>query len=161
MIRLIPHPLLSALLLLMWLVLTRFSLGNVVLGGLIALLAGWAMSSLHPERPRLRNWHLMPRLFWTLFVDIIRSNIAVTRLILSEGRNNRQSAFLEIPLKLTSQSGLGILAIILTATPGTAWVEYVSDTKTLTLHIFDGAEADYYVDVIRKTYEPLLQEIFE
>lgn len=159
--RLVPHPLLSLLLLLMWLVLTGFSLGHVVLGGGIALLAGWAMAALQPERPRLRNWRLIPRLFWTLFVDIIRSNIAVTRLILSEGRNNRQSAFLEIQLALTGQPALAILAIILTATPGTAWVEYVSETGTLTLHIFDGSEADHYVRVIRQIYEPMLQEIFE
>ncbi len=161
MSRLVPHPLLSLLLLLMWLVLTGFSLGHVVLGGGISLVAGWAMSALQPQDTRLRNWRLIPRLFWILFVDIIRSNIAVTRLIVTEGRNNRKAAFLEIPLKLTNQSALALLAIILTATPGTAWVEYVSETGCLTLHIFDAAEADHYVRMIRRTYEPLLQEIFE
>ena len=48
-----------------------------------------------------------------------------------------------------------------TATPGTAWLEYDSTKGTLTLHIFDAAEADYYHDVIGKTYEPMLLEIFE
>lgn len=160
MSRLVPHPLLSLLLLLMWLVLTRFSLGHVVLGGGIALLAGWAMSALQPGRARLRNWHLIPRLFWTLFVDIIRSNIAVTRLILTD-RGARRSVFLELPLKLRNPSGLAILSIIVTATPGTAWIEYISETGTLTLHIFDGREAELYAKVIRHTYEPMLQEIFE
>lgn len=162
MTRFLPHPILSLLLVLMWMVLTRFSLGHFLLGGALALFAGWTMAALHPETPALRNWRVIPRLFGTLFRDIIRSNIAVTRLILTEGwRSNRRSSFIEVPLKLRSPTGLAVLAIILTATPGTAWIEYVSGTGTLVLHIFDGAESERYISVIRDIYEPMLQEIFE
>ncbi|WP_330448642.1 Na+/H+ antiporter subunit E [Paracoccus marcusii] len=54
-----------------------------------------------------------------------------------------------------------MLSIILTATPGTAWIEYSHDRQTLVLHVFDGAETDHYLHVIRDVYEPMLQEIFE
>ena len=71
-------------------------------------------------------------------LDIIRSNIAVARLILTGGREGqRRSEFIEIPLDLRSQGALAILAIILTATPGTAWLEYKPATGTLLLHVFD------------------------
>ncbi|WP_330451176.1 hypothetical protein FLP41_16340 [Paracoccus marcusii] len=43
------------------------------------------MSSLHPERATPRNWRVVPRLIATLFGDIVRSNIRVARLILTEG----------------------------------------------------------------------------
>ena len=56
---------------------------------------------------------------------------------------------------------LAVLSIILTATPGTAWIEYSHDRQTLVLHVFDGAETDHYLHVIRDVYEPMLQEIFE
>ena len=160
--RFIPHPVLSAFLVLMWLVLTRFSLGHLLLGCAIALAASRAMAALHPETPRLRNPKMILRLIWRLFVDIIRSNIAVSRLILVEGRNSdRQSAFIEVPLTVRSQSALAVLAIMLTATPGTAWLGYVPDTGKLTLHIFDASEADLYLSTIHNIYEPMLKEIFE
>jgi multicomponent K+:H+ antiporter subunit E len=161
MSRVIPYPLISFLLLMMWLLLTRFSLGYLVLGSLIAIGAGKAVESLHPETPILRGWRSLPRLIWVLFKDIIRSNIAVTRLILSEGWSGRRSGIIDVPLSLHSETALAVLAVILTATPGTAWLEYTSDSGTLTLHIFDAAEAESYLDMILKTYEPLLKEIFE
>lgn len=159
--RLIPHPVLSATLVVLWLMLTRFSLGYLILGTALSLVAGRAMAALHPATPHVRRWRVIPRLFATLVWDIVRSNVAVARLLLTEGRSGRRGAFIKIPLTLTDQTALGFLAMILTATPGTAWVEYNSETRVLTLHIFDATEADHYHDVIGKTYEPMLLEIFE
>lgn len=161
MSRLFPHPVLSFALVFLWLMLTRFSLGYLILGTVLSLVAGWAYSALHSAKPRIRRWSAIPRLIGTLFLDIIRSNVAVTRLLLTEGRSGRQSAFIRVPLQITSGNSLAVLAIILTATPGTAWVEYETETGVLTLHIFDAAETDHYHDVIRNTYEPMLMEIFE
>lgn len=161
MSRMIPHPLLSAFLVVIWLVLTRFSLGHLVLGTTIALVAGWAMSALHPARPRIRRWRVIPRLLAYFFVDIIRSNVAVTKLILTEGRSSRSSGLIIIPLQMRDANALASLAVILTATPGTAWLQYRSETGELTLHIFDAREAEYYRRTIREKYEPMLMEIFE
>lgn len=159
--RLLPHPLLVLVLAGMWMVLTRFSLGNLMLGSGLAVFASWTMHALQPERVPTRSLRMLPRLAWTLFVDIIRSNIAVARLLLTEGSGCRRSSFLLIPVELRSPTGLAVLAIILTATPGTAWVEYVSETGTLVLHVFDGAESEHYLHVVNNVYVPMLQEIFE
>lgn len=161
MTRFIPHPFLSLSLIVLWMMLTRFSLGYLILGTALSLVAGRAYSALHPVRPRVRRWAVVPRLLLTLFRDIVRSNIAVTRLLLTEGRNARRSAFIQVSLTITDESALAVLAIILTATPGTAWLEYGTETGILTLHIFDASEADHYHDVIGNTYEPMLLEIFE
>jgi multicomponent K+:H+ antiporter subunit E len=161
MTRLFPHPVLSVALIFLWLMLTRFSLGFLILGTALSLVAVWAYSALHSARPRVRRWQAIPRLILTLFRDIIRSNIAISRLLLTEGRNGRKSAFIRVPLQVRNPNSLAVLAIILTATPGTAWVEYGTDSGILILHIFDAAEADRYHDVIGNIYEPILMEIFE
>lgn len=162
MTRLVPHPVLSFLLLLMWLVLTRFSPGHLVLGSIIALTAGWALTGLHPHAPRLRRWDLIAKLIAIVTLDIIRSNVAVARLILTGGREGkRRSEFIEIPLDLRSQGALAILAIILTATPGTAWLEYKPATGTLLLHVFDMVDEATWRDLIKNRYEALLLEILE
>jgi multicomponent K+:H+ antiporter subunit E len=160
--RLIPHPVLSLLLLLMWLLLTRFSTGHLVLGSMIGLAAGWALSGLHPQAPRLRRWDLIAKLMAIVSYDIIRSNIAVAWLILAGGRNRqRRSEFIEIPLDLRSQGALALLAIILTATPGTAWLEYKPSTGMLLLHVFDMVDEATWRDLIKNRYEALLLEILE
>lgn len=159
--RFFPRPVLVIILAMMWMVLTKFSLGNLVLGTGIAVLAGRALHALQPQNVPLRGLHVMPRLATTLLWDIIRSNITVTRLLLTERRGVRRSRFLTISLALRNPTGLAVLAVILTATPGTAWVEYVSETGTLVLHVFDGAEGDHYLHVVNNVYVPMLQEIFE
>lgn len=160
--RVIPHPLLSAVLVLMWLLLTRFSLGHLVLGTAVALVAGWALAMLQPAGPRLRRWDLIVKLILIVGWDIIRSNAAVAYLILTGGRHgNRRSDFLSIPLDLRDRSALALLAIIITATPGTAWLEYDPVESNLLIHVFDLVDEAGWRALIKTRYEALLMEIFE
>lgn len=162
MSRLVPHPLLALGLVLMWLILTRFSLGHLLLGSIIALVASWAMSALRPERPSLRRWSAIPPLLAIVAWDILRSNGAVAWLILSGGRGGtRRSGFLHVPLRLQQPPALAILAIIITATPGTAWLEYDRETGILLLHVFDMVDEAEWLDLIQNRYEARLLEIFE
>jgi multicomponent K+:H+ antiporter subunit E len=162
MSRLVPYPVLTAALVLMWLLLTRFSPGHFLLGTAVALLAGKAMSALQPAKPRLRRWDLIPRLFVVVMSDVVRSNLAVARLILGVGGDGpRHSGFVEVPLDLRDQTALAILAIIVTATPGSAWMEYDAARGSLLLHVFDHVDEVAWTDLVKNRYEHLLMEIFE
>ena len=161
MMRLLPHPLLSALLVLMWLMLTRFSLGHLILGTAIAVIAGLALARIEPPAPRIRSWPALIRLIGIVTLDILRSNWAVARLMLTNGRNGaRRSAFVDIPLRLQNPVPLALLAVIVTATPGTAWLEYDRETGVLLLHVFDMIDEDAWRALIRDRYEALLLEVF-
>lgn len=157
MTRLLPYPLLAAALTLMWLLLTSFSLGNLILGGVVAILAGQAMTALEPVRPGLRRPDLILRFFGVVMIDIARSNIAVARVLLRGGP--RRSGFVEIPLRLREPVGLAILAIVLTSTPGTAWIDYDSSQGRLLLHVFDLNDGDDWREIVQNRYERLLLEI--
>ena len=85
----LPHPVLTASLLLMWLLLNGFSAGHLVLGTAVALVASRIMQALHPAKPRLRRWQLVPRLFVVVVADVVRSNLAVSGIIL-QGRSRRR-----------------------------------------------------------------------
>ncbi|MTH63549.1 Na+/H+ antiporter subunit E [Paracoccus shanxieyensis] len=159
---LIPHPLISAALVLMWLLLTQFSLGNLVLGTLIALAAGWVVQRLHPQKPRIRRWGLIPKLMGIVVWDILKSNISVARvLLLGPNHPKYHSGFVELQLRLRDQNALALLAIILSATPGTAWLEYEAEDGYLLLHVLDLRSEDDWQNLIRDRYEALLMEIFE
>lgn len=161
MTRLLPHPLLSLALILMWLLLTRFSLGHLLLGSAIAIIAGLALARIEPRASRVRSWGAVLRLLAIVCTDILRSNIAVARLMLTNGRSGaRRSAFVEIPLRLEEPTALALLAMILSATPGTAWLEHDPGRKVLLLHVFDMIDENEWRDLIRDRYEALLMEAF-
>lgn len=161
MTKLFPYPLLIFSLIVMWLLLTSFSLGQLIVGTVVALLAAQGMAALNPAKPRIRRWSLLPKLIGIVLYDIIRSNIAVARLILREGNQRRVSGFLTIPLELRSPISLAILGVIITSTPGTAWLDYNVARGTLLLHVFDLVDEDGWRTLIRDRYERLLLEIFE
>lgn len=159
--RLFPFPLLTVSLIGMWLLLTSFSLGNLILGTAVALLAVQGLVALDPVRPNIKRWDLLPKLLGIVLLDIIRSNIAVVTIILQGKKRARTSGFLSIPLDLRDPVGLAILSVIITSTPGTAWMDYDSARGTVLLHIFDLVDEAEWMDIIKNRYEHLLREIFE
>ncbi|MGD9867422.1 MAG: Na+/H+ antiporter subunit E [Hyphomicrobiales bacterium] len=161
MSRLLPYPILTAALLVMWLLLTSLSLGQFLLGGLVALTASRAMTALEPSKPRIRNWRLIPKLAAHVALDIVRSNIAVFSIIIQGRRRERVSGFVAIPLDLRDPTGLAVLSCIVTSTPGTAWVEYDPASGILLIHVLDLIDKDAWVTLIRNRYEAPLMEIFE
>ena len=161
MSRVLPYPVLTGALLLMWMLLTSFSPGQFLLGGVIAAAASRAMAALHPSKPRLRRWQVIPKLFGMVLLDILQSNIAVASIILQGGRRDRVSGFVAIPLDLRDSTGLAVLACIVTSTPGTAWVEYTHDTGVLLIHVLDLKDEGEWITLIKNRYEALLMEIFE
>lgn len=159
MSRILPHPLLTLGLVVIWLMLTRLSLGQLILGTAIGIGAGLVHARLEPPERRLRSIWPLFRLAAIVAVDIVRSNIAVVTLILTN-RQDRHSGFVELPLRLQDPGALALLAMIVTATPGTAWLEHDRTTGVLLLHVFDLKDPDEWRDLIQTRYEALLLEAF-
>lgn len=159
---LLPYPLLSATLLVLWLLLNQtISAGHLVLGSVLAILASWAMAALRPEKARIRRLGAAFRLAGMVLVDILRSNIAVGRIIVSSREPGMNAGFLTIPLQLRSRHGLAVLSIIITSTPGTIWVNYDAAKGILLLHVLDLVDETAWIRLIKDRYERRLMEIFE
>lgn len=161
MTRLIPFPIASVGLLSFWLLLNQtLSLGHILLGTAIALIGGWALAALQPPKAHPRQLVVVLRLAAIVFADIVRSNIAVARVILGFGRRRRTSGFVEIPLELRDPYGLATLACIITSTPGTLWVNFNAASGNLTIHVLDLVDKTEWVRIIKERYERPLLEIF-
>jgi multicomponent K+:H+ antiporter subunit E len=160
MMRLLPYPLVSAGLLGLWLLLTQaLSLGQILLGSVLALVGGWALTALQPRKARVRQVGAILRLSSLVLADITRSNIAVGRIVLGLGGPKRRSGFVNIPLDLRDPYALAALACIITATPGTLWVNF--DAGVLTIHVLDLIDDSEWVRTIKSRYERHLLEIFK
>lgn len=162
MSRILPHPLLFLALLAMWLLLNQSaSAGQIVLGAVVAYVASWTLSVFGRERIRLKRPAAMVQLAFRVLIDIFRSNLAVGRIILAGAPRKGQSGFMTLPLQLRDHNGLALLAIILTATPGTLWMNYDAAKGELLLHVLDLVDESHWVNLIKNRYERLLMEIFE
>lgn len=157
--RLVPYPLLSLFVIFMWLVLNGFTLGQFLISLMVSLFAGFVMSKLQPEKVKIKNWHLVIFLAIRVLCDITTSNISVAWIILTGGSKRNKSGFIIVPLELKNHTGLALLACIMTATPGTAWVAYNSNNSELLVHVLDLCNEDYWQKQIKQRYEALILEI--
>lgn len=160
--KLVP-PVLTVVLVVIWLLLNNSaSLAHVLLGSIIAVLLMLAAAQLRPVHPRLqRLWTIVP-LIAVVLADIMRSNIAVARIVLGMVRGREvHSGFLDIPLALRDPHGLAILAAIITSTPGTSWAGISEDGASLKLHVLDLKDEGEWIRTIKERYERPLMRIFE
>lgn len=161
MMRILPYPFLSAFLLAMWLLLNQsVSPGQILLGCMVGISGGLAISTLQIPSGRVHRPLAIIRLAFIVLIDIIRSNVAVAGIVLTPGREAK-SGFLTVKLDLRNEYALSILACMLTSTPGTVWVNFDSAKGVLLLHVLDLVDEQTWIDLIKNRYERLLMEIFE
>lgn len=156
-------PVLACMLLLMWLLLNNtLAIGQIVLGAVLSVGLLLAASQLRPLQPRVRRADLVIRLVFSVLIDVVRSNIGVGRVILGLVRRRKiHSGFMNIPLDMRDPHGLAMLAVIITCTPGTVWVDLAPDRSVLTIHVLDLTDESEWVRRIKHRYERRLREIFE
>lgn len=160
--RVMPHPLLSLFVLVIWLILqASLAPATLVMGALLALIVPHVMRTLEPERPKVGSPLRILELIGVVLIDVLRSNYAVATIILGRRRRERVSGFIYVQLDIRSRYALALLAIILTGTPGTLWVQYDAATGKLLLHILDLIDEEEWQRLVKGRYESRLKEIFQ
>ena len=155
------HALLTATLVAMWLLLNQtLELAHWLLALPIAAAGVRGYALLRPPAIRMRSPLTAIVLTWVVLGDIVRSNIAVARIVFGAKTTSRTAGFVQIPLALRSPAGLATLACIITSTPGTAWARYDSASGVLTMHILDLVDEGEWIEIIKQRYERRLLEIF-
>jgi len=160
--RLFPSLPMSVTLLSLWLLLNdSVAPGHLAIGTSLAWLGPIAAHRMRPLQARPRLTRGVVRLVVHIIVDVIRSNLAVARIVLGLRRQDWVSDFIQIPLELTDPHALAVLAGIVTVTPGTVWAGRDPATGVLTLHVLDLRSAQAWVHFIKTRYEAPLMEIFQ
>lgn len=147
----------------MWVVLTEsLSPGNILLALVVSFGMVLAFRKLRPVTPRMRRVDVLIKLIFVVVLDIIKSNIAVGRIVLGlTGGRTVNADFLDIPLDMRDPHGLAALSMIVTATPGTVWAGLSDDSSMLRLHVLDLDDPQEWTRTIKQRYERPLMEIFE
>ena len=156
-------PVLVLALVALWLLLNEtFAPAQIVLGVVLAIVFAWSASALRPLQAHLKRMDVAAMLILVVFADIVRSNVSVARIVLGlTSRREIRPDFLDIPLELRDPHGLAMLAVIVTATPGTVWAGLSPAGDVLTLHVLDLQNEAEWIHVIKHRYERPLMRIFE
>ena len=147
----------------LWLLLNQsLAPGHVLLGAALALGGELAFARLRPPAKRVRfRPRALLELLCIVLADIVRSNLAVARIVLGLHRAKRTAGFLSMPLELRDPRGLAVMACIITATPGTSWARYDAARNILTIHVLDLVDEAAWIRLFKHRYERRLLEIFQ
>ena len=158
--RVLPHPFLSLLLLLLWLLLN-----NSVAPGqlLLATFLGWGIPLFSrrfwPEPVSFHRPGLMLQFTGRVLIDILVANFIVMRLVLGP-RSAIHPLFVKVPLDIAGDLPMTVLASIVSLTPGTLTAELDSEGGYLLVHALSEADPQQLVGLIKRRYEAPLKEIF-
>lgn len=158
----LPYPAMSAFILGAWLLLNQsLAPAHLLMGSVLAVALSLLMRPLDLPPVRIRNHRLIFVLACRVAWDILRSNIAVFRIILGGSDREITSGFVQVPLELTNGYGLAVLACIITSTPGTIWMSYDDKARVLLIHVFDLVDEATWIRTVTERYEHPLREIFQ
>jgi multicomponent K+:H+ antiporter subunit E len=158
--RLLPHPLLSLVLLLLWLLLNNSaSAGHFLLGAALALLIPLYTRRFWPEPAVLRRPGLALRLTALVLWDILVANVKVSRLVLGP-RAAIRPRFVQVPLDVEGEVAQTVLAGVITLTPGTLSATLDRERRRMLVHALSEDDPEELIRQVKSRYEAPIKEIF-
>jgi len=158
--RILPHPGLSALLVVMWVVMVNdLTFGTLFLGIVFGILVPIFTAPWWPGRPDVR---FAPAIAYCGVVlwDIVVANFEVAAIILFKPNRDLKPAWLVVPLELTSPEAITVFAGTISLTPGTVSSDVSACGKYLLVHALHAPDPAADVAKVKARYEARLKEIF-
>lgn len=158
--KLLPHPVLTLMLWVIWLLLNNtVGAGHVVLGLILAILIPFLTSGFWPEKVRIKTPLTLFKFLAVVLWDIIIANMVVAKLIL--GRNDDlKPAFFDIKLDIQTPIGISFLANTISLTPGTVSCDLSADRSRLLVHALHVEDVQATIKHIKQRYETPLKKVF-
>ncbi|MDP2117153.1 MAG: Na+/H+ antiporter subunit E [Brevundimonas sp.] len=159
--RLLPHPALSALLLVVWMLLVNeFTTGALFLAVVFSVLTPLVTSRFWPDRPRIRFGPDLAAYVAVVLFDIVVANFQIAWIILTRRNRDLRSRWLVVPVELRSAEAITMLAGTISLTPGTVSSDVSADGRALLVHALDSADPEADVARIKRRYEARLLKVF-
>ncbi|MBN2629863.1 MAG: Na+/H+ antiporter subunit E [Rhodobacteraceae bacterium] len=160
--RLFPHPLLTVLLVLTWMLLVnQIKLGSLVMAMILGTAIPLLTAPYWPNRPIVKRIPAFAAYLLLVIWDIIIANIQVAKIILFMRAGDIKSAWIPVPIDLKTPEAITMLAGTITMTPGTVTADMSACGRVLLIHSLHAPDPDAIRDDIKARYEARLKRIFE
>lgn len=158
---LLPHPFLTILLAVVWILLqNKFTSGMFVFGIILGIIIPRATAVWWPDRPSGFRMGKMITYSFLVMWDIVVANIQVAWIVLTVPNSKLKPAWIVVPLDLIQPEAITVLAGTITLTPGTVSADLSDKGHSLLVHVLHTDDPDGVRDEIKSRYERRLKEIF-
>lgn len=158
--RLIPHPGLSVLLVIVWLLAANsLTFGGLLIGTVIGILLPIFTAPFWPGRPDVNYRAGIAYLVLVLW-DIIVANFQIAAIILFKRNRDLKPVWLAIPMELATPEAITVFAGTISLTPGTVSSDVSACGKFLLVHALDASDPEAEVARIKARYETRLKRVF-
>ncbi len=161
-----PTPIRSLFLFLVWLLLNNsVAIIHLFFGLLLAWLIPLLIHKFRLIQPGIKKPGVALGYGLMVLGDIIVANLQVIRLVLGPNKKLRP-AFVIVPLDLTDNLAITILASTVSLTPGTVSADVLpldavgAGQRFLLLHVLDLVDETELIAQVKQRYEAPLKEIF-
>ncbi len=158
---LLPHPMLTVLLAVIWVLLqNKVSSGMIVFGIILGIIIPRATAIWWPDRPKSFRMGKMASYSVIVMWDIIVANVQVAWIVLTVPNAKLKPAWIVVPLELRQPEAITVLAGTITLTPGTVSADLSDEGHSLLVHVLHTDDPEGVRDEIKSRYERRLLEIF-
>ncbi len=158
---LLPHPLLTLILAVVWMLLQNdVTAGIVVFGVILGIIIPWMTSIWWPDTPQGFRLGKMIGYSFVVIWDIMVANVQVAWIVLTIPNAKLKPAWIVVPLELIQPEAITVLAGTITLTPGTVSADLSDEGHSLLVHVLHTDDPDGVRDEIKSRYERRLLEIF-
>lgn len=158
---LLPHPLLTLILTIVWMFLqNELSAGMLVFGFILGIIIPRMTAIWWPDTPKGFRAGKMVSYSMIVIWDIIVANIEVAWIVISVPTSKLKPEWIVVPLTLRQPEAITMLAGTITLTPGTVSADLSDEGHSLLVHVLHTDDPDAVRDDIKTRYEARLLEIF-
>ncbi|MBU1362131.1 MAG: Na+/H+ antiporter subunit E [Alphaproteobacteria bacterium] len=159
--RLLPHPALSVLVGVVWMLLVNeITFGALFLAVIVGVVAPLVTSRFWPDRPKIRFGPDLLGYVGIVLWDIVVANFEVAWVILTRSNRDIRSHWLVVPLELRSPEAITVFAGTISLTPGTVTSDVSADGRALLVHALDVDDPEAEVARMKQRYEARLLKVF-
>ncbi|KXZ71760.1 Na+/H+ antiporter subunit E [Acinetobacter venetianus] len=155
-----PHPFVSFLVFLSWLMLSHsLDLTDILVTILLAIITPRLVGPFISRTPHI-HWTPAVKLFFVVLWDIIVSNFRVAKMVLGP-MDQLHPRWYRVPLETEHEEVNTLLAMIITTTPGTVSAGIDQERGDILVHALSSDDTELDIQEIKKRYETPLLEIFD
>lgn len=155
-----PHPFVSVLIFVSWLMLAHsLDLTDLLIAVILAIGIARLVSPFIDRTPHIQ-WMPAIKLFFVVLWDIVISNFRVAKMVLGP-MDQLHPKWYRVPLETEHEQVNTLLAMIITTTPGTVSAGIDQERGDILVHALSTDNAELDIQDIKKRYEMPLIEIFD
>ncbi|MCC5929601.1 MAG: Na+/H+ antiporter subunit E [Cyclobacteriaceae bacterium] len=151
--------LMNLLLTFIWVALTgAFALINYVFGFVLSFLIMWISDR---NNQKTKYYSIVPQLISFIFFfiyELFKANLQVAWEVITP-KNKMKPGIVKVPLTVTSDFEITLLANLITLTPGTLSLDISGDKKVLYVHAMYIHDRDAFIEGIKNGFEKRILDL--